>query len=90
MTNSTVAFCGNAAYTMVNTISRNTESLHIQGHTMLHKIASYFNKLFDQPGQTTYGSELEQYIVSKCPQSAAEIDHWTRQFDHQQTKKGWL
>lgn len=57
---------------------------------MLHKIASYFNKLFDQPGQTTYGSELEQYIVSKCPQSAAEIDHWTRQFDHQQTKKGWL
>jgi hypothetical protein len=37
----------------------------------------------------TYGSELERYIVSKNPTTAAEIDHWTRQFDRNQTTKGW-
>ena len=56
---------------------------------MLRQLAEYFNNLFTQ-GQTTYGSELEQYIVSKCPQSAAEIDHWTRQFDKNQTQRSWL
>ena len=56
---------------------------------MLSQLAAYFNKMFDTPTQSTYGSELEQYIVSKSPQSVAEIDHWTRQFDKQQ-QKGWL
>jgi len=56
---------------------------------MLRQMAEYFNNLFAQE-HSTYGSELEQYIVSKRPQSAAEIDHWTRQFDKNQTQKGWL
>lgn len=45
-------------------------------------------KRAEQP--QTYGRELEQYIVSKNPTSAAEIDHWTRQFDRNQSQKGWL
>jgi hypothetical protein len=57
---------------------------------MLKQLAEYFNNLFSTQGQATYGSELEQYIVSRRPQSAAEIDHWTRQFDKNQTQKGWL
>jgi hypothetical protein len=57
---------------------------------MLTQLRKYFTDLFNAQGQTTYGSELEQYIVSKRPQSAAEIDHWTRQFDKNQTQKGWL
>jgi hypothetical protein len=57
---------------------------------MLTRIAAYFNKLFNTQGHTPYGSELEQYIVSKSPQSVAEIDHWTKQFDKTQTQKGWL
>ena len=56
---------------------------------MLSQLSAYFNKMFDTPKQSTYGSELEQYIVSKRPQSVAEIDHWTRQFDKNQTQKGW-
>jgi len=45
-------------------------------------------KRVEQP--TTYGSELEQYIVSKRPTSVAEIEHWTRQYDKNTTHRGWL
>jgi hypothetical protein len=57
---------------------------------MLQKLEKYFKKMFDKPRQTAYGSELEHYIVSKCPQSAVEIDYWTRQFDHRNTQRSWL
>jgi len=57
---------------------------------MIQKISEYLTKLFDQSGQSTYGSELEQYIVSKCPQSAAEIEHWAQQFDYNRNTKAWL
>lgn len=57
---------------------------------MLNQLAAYFNKLFNTPTQSTYGSELEQYIVSKSPTTAAEIDHWTKQFDYTRNTKGWL
>lgn len=60
-----------------------------KGHTMLTQLAAYFNKMFYTPTQTTYGSELERYIVSKGPQSVAEIDHWTRQYDREQ-QRSWL
>lgn len=61
-----------------------------KGHTMIKQLAAYFNSLFNMQGQTTYGSELEQYIVSKHPQSAAEIDQLTRQFDRTRTQGSWL
>lgn len=57
---------------------------------MLNQLVEYFNKLFATHGQATYGSDLEKYIVSKRPQSAAEIDHWTKQFDQNQTQRSWL
>ena len=56
---------------------------------MLNYLAAYFSKMFDTQNQATYGSELERYIVSKGPQSVAEIDHWTRQFDREQ-QRSWL
>ena len=55
---------------------------------MLNQLAEYFTRLF--AAQTTYGSELEQYIVSKGPQSVAEIDYWTKQFDNIRNRGGWL
>lgn len=57
---------------------------------MLTSIIAYIaNQLKRVEQPTTYGSELEQYIVSKNPTSAAEIDHWTRQYDRNQSNKGW-
>ncbi len=56
----------------------------------LTNMIAYFTKICKQvETPQTYGSELEQYIVSKNPTSAAEIDHWTRQFDRNQSQKGW-
>jgi len=55
---------------------------------LLTHIAAYFNKMFDR--QATYGSELEQYIVSRRPQSVEEIDHWTKQFNQRHAQRGWL
>jgi hypothetical protein len=57
---------------------------------LLTPMIGYIQKMFsDFKKPQTYGSELEQYIVSKNPTSAAEIDHWTRQFDRNQSNKGW-
>ena len=57
---------------------------------MLTQIAHYFGKIFASQEQSSYGSELEKYIVSKCPQSAAEIDYWAHQFDRNQKQRSWL
>lgn len=38
---------------------------------------------------TTYGSELEAYIVSHDPQTAYDVDRLTREFDIRQTR-GYL
>lgn len=57
---------------------------------MLKQLSNYLNKLFNTEASGTYGSELEKYIVSKCPTSAAEIDHWARQYDLARNSKGWL
>lgn len=37
---------------------------------------------FEKP--TTYGSELESYIVSHDPQTAYDVDRLTREFDTKQ------
>ena len=58
---------------------------------LISTIIAYIARQFKQVEKpVTYGSELERYIVSKNPQSVAEIDHWTKQFDHTRNSKGWL
>jgi hypothetical protein len=57
---------------------------------MLTQLKKYFTNLFDAQGQTTYGSELEQFIVSKHPQSTYDVEYWTAQFDKKQNEKGWI
>jgi hypothetical protein len=53
-------------------------------------IIAYFNGLFKRVDKnSTYGSELEQYIVSKNPGSVAEIEFWTTQYDRNVTKRNW-
>lgn len=57
---------------------------------LLTSMIAYITRQIKQVEKpATYGSELERYIVSKNPTTAAEIDHWTRQFDRNQTTKGW-
>ena len=45
---------------------------------------------FEKP--TTYGSELEAYIVSKNPQDACDVDRLAREFDQRMASRilgGW-
>jgi hypothetical protein len=48
---------------------------------MLNQLAGYFHNLFNNFGKPqTYGSALEEYIVSHSPQTACDIDRLIRQF----------
>ena len=42
-----------------------------------------------EPVEVTYGNELEQYIVSKNPQSVAEVEFWTEQYDRKASQRNW-
>jgi hypothetical protein len=36
-----------------------------------------------------YGQELEAFIMSKKPQSVADIEYWTSQFDKRAINRRW-
>ena len=37
-----------------------------------------------------YHSRLELYIVDHNPQTAADVEHWERQYHHEQQRQGVL
>ena len=49
---------------------------------ILEKLAEMFPK-------QNYQSKVEQYINSKHPQSAADIEHWIRRYDQEASKWSW-
>ena len=56
----------------------------------MKSILSCFQKLlgdFNKP--QTYGTALEEYIVRHSPQNSCDVDRLTRQFEIQQSGKGW-
>ena len=60
--------------------SRNTEYTYFFGsHTMttiLEKLTEFF--------KSNEQSRLEQYINSKNPTNAAEVDYWTKEYEYNQ------
>lgn len=42
---------------------------------------------FEKP--TTYGSELEYYIVSNNPNDACDVDRLTREYEARNSLRGW-
>ena len=58
---------------------------------LIVQIINYIRQIFKQlDTSSTYGNELEQYIVSKNPQSTYDVEYWTNQFDKKQNERGWL
>ena len=45
-------------------------------HKMLKSIKKFLQRIFKQT------SEFENYIASKNPQNAAEVDHWSRAYSY--------
>ena len=57
------------------------ETMSLQFYTeeqiMLNKITTIIQKMIQPVSRQT---ELDQFITSKNPQSAAEVDHWAKVF----------
>jgi hypothetical protein len=49
--------------------------------TLSNKMLALLERLAEMFPKQHYQSRLEQYIVSKNPTNAAEVDYWQRQFD---------
>jgi hypothetical protein len=49
--------------------------------TISNKMLSILEKLSEMFPAQKYQSRLEQYINSKNPTNAAEVDYWQRQYD---------
>jgi hypothetical protein len=56
---------------------------------MIKMIYSFLPNLFGSSTKSDYAQALEQYIVSRCPQSVAEVEHYTREFDRKQAQPYW-
>jgi hypothetical protein len=85
---STVVFCGSAAYTMVNTISRNHESLQFntQENNMKYisdKMLAILERLAEMFPGSNYQSRLDAYLSTKGITDAAQLETYIRQFNSQ-------
>lgn len=49
--------------------------------TVLERLAEMFL-------ESDYQSRLEQYIVNHNPQTAADVEHWERQYHYEQQRQG--
>jgi hypothetical protein len=52
---------------------------HTRKHKMFNNIKRFLQGIFTSSSI----SELEQYIISKNPSNAAEVDHWAQQYNQQ-------
>lgn len=50
------------------------------------KLLKRIISLFSTPSQQ---AQLEKYIISKNPTSAAEVDYWTRRYEANQATLYW-
>ena len=67
----------NKYYVSRNTNMVSTDIINIEKeHKMLKSIKKFLQRIFKQT------SEFENYIASKNPQSAAEVDHWSRVYSY--------
>lgn len=58
--------------------------IFMRSHTMT-QILEKLTKFFEVNKQ----SQLEQYINSKHPTNAAEVEHWTRQYEQNTNGSYW-
>lgn len=58
---------------------------------MLNQLADYFYNLLTKFAEPeTYGSKLEQYILSHNPTTTAQVEQLERQFELNYIKRGWV
>jgi predicted transcriptional regulator with HTH domain len=53
------------------------------------KMLGILERLAEMFPKQNYQSELDRYVSSKYPTSVADVEHWTREFDKQQSTYSW-
>tara|TARA_R110000868_G_scaffold154903_1_gene381199 strand:- start:288 stop:566 length:279 start_codon:yes stop_codon:yes gene_type:complete len=56
-----------------------------RGKNMLANLLQRLAEMF--PG-SDYQSRMENYIANRNPQSAADVEHWERQYHYEQQRQG--
>lgn len=56
----------------------------------LTQLTNSIKQMLSQLPQQNYQSELEQYISARRPQHAADVEFYTREYQHRNYNKGWL
>ena len=56
--------------------------------TLSNKMLSILERLADMFPKVGYQSRLEQYINSKNPTNAADVDYWQRQYESEAKQWG--
>lgn len=74
-------------------ISRNHEFLtHIYGDYTMKTISEQFLNLLERLAEmfpkSHYQSELDRFITNKHPQNAADVEHFTKEFEYKHSKGG--
>jgi hypothetical protein len=53
-------------------------------------LANLLQRLAEMFPTSDYHSRLERYIASHNPQTAADVEHWERQYHYNQQQQGIL
>ena len=51
-------------------------------------LANLLERLAEMFPGSDYQSRLERYITNRNPQSAADVEHWERQYHYDQHRQG--
>jgi hypothetical protein len=69
-------------------LSRNHEINISTNHEEKILLANLLERLAEMFPESDYQSRLEQYIANRNPQSAADVEHWERQYHYNQQQQG--
>lgn len=56
-----------------------------KGKIMLEKLLERLAEMFPD---SDYQTRLERYIANRNPQTAADVEHWERQYHYEQQRQG--
>ena len=51
-------------------------------------LANLLQRLAEMFPGSDYQSRMENYIANRNPQSAADVEHWERQYHYEQQRQG--
>lgn len=54
------------------------------------KMLAILERLAEMFPKSHYQTELDRYIASRYPQNAADVEHYTKEFENQNSQRGFI